>query len=177
MLRLLLVLSLPLFVLDFVTKEWTVRRFPAPEEFALPEERSITVIEGFFWLHRVHNRGIAFGGFGGAEHANLIFTLIAVTALVAILVFWKRGAFPTRGLSIAAALLVAGILGNLTDRLLRGYVVDFLSFNLGFMMWPSFNVADACICIAAGLLFISAFRPDPAAQAAQGGGGGGKTES
>ena len=166
MLRLLLFLTLPMFILDFVTKEWAVRRFPSPEEFALPDERSITVIENFFWLHRVHNRGVAFGGFGGAEHANLIFTLIAVAALAAILVFWKRGAFPTRSLSIAAALLVGGILGNLTDRLLRGYVVDFLSFNLGFMMWPSFNVADACICVAAGLLFISAFRGEPAADPA-----------
>ncbi len=161
MLKLLLCLSLPLFVLDFVTKEWTVRTFPAPEEFAPYDERSITVIEGFFWLHRVHNRGIAFGGFGGVEHANLIFTFIALAALAAILWFWRRGAFPTRAMSLAAALLVAGILGNLTDRLLRGYVVDFLSFNLGFMMWPSFNVADACICVAAGLLFISAFQAEP----------------
>lgn len=169
MLRLLLFLSLPLFVLDFVTKEWTVRRFPAPGEFAMPGEREIEVIEGFFWLHRVHNTGVAFGGFSDVRYANLIFTFIALTALVAILIFWRRGAFPSRSLSIAAALLVAGILGNLTDRLLRGYVVDFLSFNLGFMMWPSFNVADAAICIAAGLLFISAFRPDSTPSPSSGG--------
>jgi signal peptidase II len=66
-------------------------------------------------------------------------------------------------------LLVSGIVGNLFDRALpgRGYVVDFLDFILPFYdkvspqsggHFPSFNVADSCICIAAGLLIISAFR-------------------
>ena len=70
---------------------------------------------------------------------------------------------------VAAALLLSGILGNITDRMLpgRGYVVDFLDFILPLYdrivpssggHFPSFNVADSCICIAAGLLIISAFR-------------------
>ena len=82
---------------------------------------------------------------------------------------WRKGAFPDKITKTATALLIAGILGNLTDRLLpgRGYVVDFLEFKLPFYdkivpssggYFPSFNVADSCICIAAGLLILSAFR-------------------
>ena len=55
----------------------------------------------------------------------------------------------------------SGILGNLTDRLWHGYVVDFLDFHVAGRHWPSFNVADSCICVAAGLLFIAAFRGEP----------------
>ncbi len=105
---------------------------------------------------------MAFGGFSGAKYANLIFCGIAMAALIVVAVLWRRGAFPTVLTRLAAALLVSGILGNFTDRLLHRYVVDFLSFDLGFMIWPSFNVADACICVAAGLLVITAiFQPDP----------------
>ena len=122
---------------------------------------STPVIPGFFNLVRVHNTGIAFGRFNEGAASNIIFTVVAVTALVAILVFWARGAFPGKLNAVAVALLVSGILGNLTDRLWHGYVVDFLDFHIGDMHWPSFNVADSCICVAAGLLFISAFRGEP----------------
>ena len=76
---------------------------------------------------------------------------------------WKTGAFPTKLSRVAVALLISGVLGNLTDRLFRGYVVDFLSVDLKFMQWPAFNVADAAICIAAGCLFLSAFQKTPVA--------------
>ena len=66
-------------------------------------------------------------------------------------------------LLVAVALLVAGIFGNLLDRLMRGYVVDFLQVHYrDTWQWPSFNVADSCICIAAVLLFLSAFQKAPA---------------
>jgi len=63
----------------------------------------------------------------------------------------------------AAALLYAGIAGNFTDRMLHGYVVDFLKFDLRFMIWPSFNVADACVVSAAILLGLSSFFEKPPA--------------
>jgi predicted transposase YbfD/YdcC len=57
------------------------------------------------------------------------------------------------------ALLVSGVLGNLTDRILHGYVIDFLDFILPWYgQWPAFNVADSAICAAAALFFISGFR-------------------
>jgi signal peptidase II len=59
---------------------------------------------------------------------------------------------------ISFGLLAAGIVGNLTDRILRGAVTDFLHFYVREYAWPSFNVADSCICIAAGLLIVASFQ-------------------
>lgn len=165
----ILFLSLPLFALDQLTKFLILKRFPdyPPTEF-------IEVIPGFFNLVRVHNTGMAWGMLNGAEHANLLFGAIGVAAITFITILWRKGAFPDRLTRVAASLLVAGILGNFTDRILpgRGYVVDFLDFQPPFYgeifggdgHFPSFNIADSCICIAAGLLIISAFRKpkDPA---------------
>lgn len=163
--KLFLYLSLPLFLLDQATKLWIVRSFPDPRE-AVPG-RVIEVVPDFFQIVRVHNTGMAFGVLNGNPHANWIFGIIGIVAVAAIVMFWKKGAFPDRVSKLAAALLVAGILGNLTDRALpgRGYVVDFLDFQppgYGTLFpasgghFPSFNVADSCICVAAGLLIVSA---------------------
>ena len=173
--KLLLYLSLPLFVLDQLSKLWIVKSFPDPRSPIPP--RVIEVIPDFFNIVRVHNTGMAFGMFNGNPYANWIFGAIGIIAVSAIIMFWKRGAFPDRVSKVAAALLVSGIAGNLFDRALpgRGYVVDFLDFQPPFYgslfpssggHFPSFNVADSCICIAAGLLIISAFR-QPKAQAGQ----------
>jgi len=164
----LLFLTLPLYLLDQLTKLLVVRHFPT-ETFRGDE---IVVIPGFFNIVRVHNTGMAYGHFNNSQYANLVFGAVAISALVAIIALWKRNAFPTTPSKLAGALLISGILGNLTDRLLpgRGYVVDFLDFILPFYdkifpasegHFPSFNVADSCITIAAILLVISAFQTPP----------------
>ncbi len=155
----LLFLTFPLYLLDQLTKLLVVRHFPH-QTFRGDE---IVVIPGFFNIVRVHNTGMAFGHFNNSQYANLVFGAVSITALVAIIVLWKRGAFPTNPSKLAAALLVSGIIGNLTDRLMpgRGYVVDFLDFHLGTYHWPSFNVADSAITVAAVLLVIAAFQPPP----------------
>lgn len=168
MIRFLLLLSLPLYALDQWTKWLVLKRFP---EYGSPENL-VEVVPGFFNLVRVHNTGMAFGLLNGFEHANWIFGFVGLAALSGIALLWRRNAFPDGITKTAAALLVGGILGNFTDRILpgRGYVVDFLDFKLPFYElvdktsgghFPSFNVADSCICVAAGLLILSAFRqPD-----------------
>jgi len=156
--NLLLFLTLPLFLLDQATKQWTVTRFAPPEQEV---HDFISVIPGVFDLVRVHNTGVAFGMANGAKGANYIFGFVSLAALGLIGWLWKTGAFPTRLSRVAVALLISGILGNLVDRLFRGYVVDFLSVDLKFMQWPAFNVADAAICLAAGCLFLSAFQKIP----------------
>lgn len=168
--RYFLLLSLPLYVIDQFTKWLIVANFPDSYNQAVAP-RVIEAIPGFFNIVRVHNTGMAFGRFNGSEYANLAFGIIAVVALSAIVILWRRNGFPNKIGKTAAALLISGILGNFTDRVMpgRGYVVDFLDFHIGQNHWPSFNVADSCICVAAALLFISAFRPekepDPAAAA------------
>ena len=166
--RLILLLSLPLFALDYATKEYIVQHFEAPPttedvRFATYEPESVTVIDGYFDIVRVHNTGVAFGMANGSEWANVVFGGITIAALILIWVLCRNNAFPTKISRVAVALLLAGIFGNLLDRFLRGYVVDFLHFHYrNEWAWPSFNVADSCICIAAGLLFISAFQKAPA---------------
>ncbi|HQZ27846.1 MAG: signal peptidase II [Verrucomicrobiales bacterium] len=164
----LLFLSVPLLILDQITKWLIVSNFPDSYNEAVAP-KSIEVIPGFFNIVRVHNTGMAWGIMNGAQHANWFFGAIGLVAITAITILWKKGAFPDRISKTAAALLISGIVGNLTDRLLpgRGYVVDFLDFLPPFYgklfptsggHFPSFNVADSCICIAAGLLILSAFR-------------------
>ena len=108
----------------------------------------------FFTLVNVTNNGAAFGTFKGN---NTFFIVISIVALVVVTVFLvrRRGTDAWRNLSLA--LLLAGILGNLTDRLLYGHVIDFLLFNLHVRYadpWPAFNVADSCISIAVVLFII-----------------------
>jgi signal peptidase II len=158
MTRLLLLLSLPLYLIDQVSKHWIMRNY----ELNGPEE---TIIENFFWLHHTANTGVAFGMGNGTAWANYLFGFVSIAAAALIITLWKRGAFPGKISQTAAALLIAGIAGNLTDRFWVGYVVDFLRFDLKVMMWPSFNVADSCVVCAAILLFLSSFFEKPKTEA------------
>jgi signal peptidase II len=161
MIKLLLALTLPLYLLDQATKVAVLN--------SLKLHEMVELIPGLFNLVRVHNTGIAFGQFNEGSGANIIFTLVAICALVGISIFWIKGHFPGKINGTAVALLISGILGNLTDRLWHGYVVDFLDFHIKQNHWPSFNVADSCICIAAVLLFIAAFRNQGEAENEHGG--------
>ena len=157
MLRLLLLLSLPLYILDQWSKHWIVSRYEL-------HGNESEVIPGTFWLHHTANTGVAFGMFNGTEYANYAFGAIAIGAVALITWLYRKGAFPGWISKVAVALLVSGVAGNFTDRLLHGYVVDFLRFDFGFWPfnpWPSFNVADSCVVVAACLLAISSFTDAP----------------
>ncbi len=157
MLRLLLCLTLPLYILDQVSKHWIVANY---DLYGREDE----IIPGFFWIHHAANTGVAFGLGNGEWWANWFFGTVAFTAAVVLTILYRRGAFPGWMSRTAVALLMAGIFGNLTDRLLHNYVVDFLKFDLKFMIWPSFNVADSCVVVAAALLMLSSFFETPPAK-------------
>lgn len=142
-------IALPLYALDQATKWWVVRHLE------LHEQR--TVVADFFDLVYFSNTGAAFSSFTGR---NTFFIILSTVALIALVYFYLRGAFKDRPSRWAVGLLTAGILGNLTDRLVHGHVVDFLLFNLHVRYadpWPAFNVADSCICVATGLFILAAF--------------------
>ena len=145
--KLLLSITLPLYLLDQATK-WLVLRFISTDEF-------VPVIPGVFYLVQVHNTGAAFGML---KNNNLFFMILASVALVLVAIFARRGAFADAPSRFGAALLVSGVLGNFTDRILHGYVIDFLDVILPWYgHWPAFNVADSAICAAAALFLISGF--------------------
>jgi signal peptidase II len=147
-LRYLLLLTLPLFVADQATK-WLVLQNIGTNEV-------IQVVPGILNFVQVHNTGAAFGML---KDSNFFFILLATAALVVVGVLAWKGAFSGAPTRIGAALLVSGILGNLTDRLLHGFVVDFLDVILPWYgHWPAFNIADSCICVAAGLFIFDGLR-------------------
>jgi signal peptidase II len=98
------------------------------------------------------------GVFGVLRGKGYVFAVLSVIALGAI--FWMlRKADPRqRLLPVALGLVAAGAVGNLVDRLWLGYVRDFIYVEI--INWPAFNIADSCICIAAGLLVIEIFRTE-----------------
>ena len=153
--RLVLLLTLPLYILDQITKFLVLAN--------IPTHMTIEVIPGFFNLVQVHNTGAAFGMM---KDNNWFFIGLASVAIVAVAVMARRGCFLDAPSRIGAALLASGIVGNLTDRLLHGYVVDFLDVILPWYgHWPAFNVADSCICVAAFLFLISGFTAPKAEKA------------
>jgi signal peptidase II len=145
--KFILFLTLPLYALDQLTKQWVLRHIKHPDD-AVPD---------FFKLVNVTNTGAAFGSFRGN---NTFFVIISVIALVVVTVLLVRHSRSDAWRDVSLALLLAGILGNLTDRLRYGHVIDFLLFNLHiplFRPWPAFNVADSCISIAVVLFIIHSF--------------------
>jgi signal peptidase II len=138
--RLLLLISFPLYVLDQVTK-WLV-------DTRIPPMVRVSIIPGWFSLENVTNTGAAWGMF---QHGNRGFLFLSIAALIVLAVLYRQGAFAQPLAHAGFFLLIPGILGNLTDRLARGHVIDFLRFDLHVPLadpWPSFNVADSCICLA-----------------------------
>lgn len=158
--RLLFFITLPLYIVDVATKTWIVKHFDlnGAEQVVIPH---------FFWLHHTANTGIAFGMFNGTEYANWAFGALSLGALALFTWFYRKGLFPGVVSRVALAMLIAGIFGNLTDRLMHGYVVDFLKFDLHVRFaspWPSFNVADSCVVVSAILLALASFFETPAPQ-------------
>jgi signal peptidase II len=147
--RFILFLSLPLYVLDQWTKQ-LVLRFIEPD-------RPRILIAGFFSLVNITNTGAAFGSF---RDNNTFFIVISLIALLVVVTLLVRRRTRNTWRDVSLALLLGGILGNLTDRLLSGHVIDFLLFDLHVPYahpWPAFNVADSCISIAVVLFIIQSF--------------------
>lgn len=143
-----------LVLADAVTKEIAAGTLGA--------SRSVfTVVPGLFDLAYVENRGCAWGMFQGRVWPLAAFGLAALAVLV-----WKRRSVFYAGVetlarfrwaSAAERLLYAGIVGNLIDRVFRGYVIDMLDFHWGASHFPCFNLADSYICVAAGILIALSF--------------------
>lgn len=110
---------------------------------------TISIINNFFSITKVFNRGASFSMFIGYR---LLFILIGIIAIVILFKYLNNFKMNNRNI-FAFSLLIGGIIGNLIDRVIYGYVIDFLDFNIFGYDAPIFNIADTCICIGAFLLF------------------------
>lgn len=114
----------------------------------------------FLNLVLVHNTGAAFGFLSGAGGwQNVFFIIVALAASIFILWMYRRLSTGDKLLAIALMLVLGGALGNLIDRLIHGYVIDFIDIYYGTWHWPAFNVADSAITVGAVLLVVDALRP------------------
>ena len=138
------------FMVDQMTKAWAVRRLRFGGDYE--------VISGFLNFAYAQNKGVAFSMLD--DHGDTgRFGLSAVAIVAGILVlfyFWRIPRSNDRLLG-ALALLLAGIVGNVTDRLRLGFVVDFIDVQFGSWHYPTFNVADMAICLGAVLLILDMF--------------------
>ena len=123
--------------------------------FQLNESHTVT---SFFNIVRWHNSGAAFSFLAGADGWQRWF-FIGLGALAAVFIVWMlRSHGGQRLFSWALALILGGAVGNVIDRLLHGYVVDFIQVHYAGHYFPSFNVADSAISVGAACLILDELR-------------------
>jgi len=134
-----------IYFADQMSKAWAVKRLRLGEV--------VNVVGDTVKFGYAENPGIAFGRLqGGGEFGRWMLSGLAALAVVGLLAYFFRTRRTEDRVLGAIALLLAGVAGNLTDRVRLGYVVDFIQVFIGSYQWPTFNIADASICIGAGLL-------------------------
>ncbi len=116
---------------------------------------SIKIINNFFYITYVKNTGAAWSILSGKQTFLIIFSIIVIALIIFYLV--KKKSYLNLEV-IGYSLLLSGALGNLIDRILYGYVIDYFSFYIFSYSFPIFNFADSCIVIGIVLLFISSWR-------------------
>jgi len=110
-------------------------------------------------LFKAYNPGAAFSFLGDASGWQRWFFIVIAVIVIAVLLVWlRRLTAAEKATSLALALILGGAAGNLIDRLVYGYVIDFIDVYYGSWHWPAFNVADAAISVGAFLLLLDAFR-------------------
>jgi signal peptidase II len=112
---------------------------------------SIELIKNFFYLTYTHNTGAAFSILTGKR---ILLILIAVIILIVIFNYLRKNKIESKVEKIAFSLIIGGSVGNLLDRIVRGYVIDFLDFKIFGYNFPIFNLADTFIVIGVLLLLI-----------------------
>jgi signal peptidase II len=121
------------------------------------------VFDGILELHPIHNTGALWGLGAGLPYSGLVFALFSLAAAAAIYyyLFVRRAARDWR-LTTALGLIMAGALGNCHDRLMHGYVRDFIHFHVDTIRFnfAIFNVADSMLVIGACALLLLALRPE-----------------
>ena len=139
-------LSVVVFIADQLTKFW------ASEALTLYVPEKVT---GFLNWTLLHNEGIAFSLLADQPGWQRWFILIMASAIVIWLLIWLFNSPRSHKLhNISLALVIGGALGNIYDRAVLGYVVDFIQLHYNEYYWPAFNVADSAISVGAVFLII-----------------------
>ncbi|CAM2061234.1 Lipoprotein signal peptidase [Desulfovibrionales bacterium] len=149
------VVALAIVALDQTTKAYIAT--------VLPLNNAIVVIPDFFDLVHVLNRGAAFSFMNREDIVWQRFLLIGTSLVAIAIILWiVRNLNEPKWLLITGlGLILGGTVGNLTDRVRMGQVIDFLDLYIRSYHWPAFNVADSAITVGVGMLLWSIMRTKP----------------
>ena len=140
-------ITLILFIVDFFVKRIVVKYVDL--------FKKIEVIPNFFYISYVQNTGAAWSIL---DNSTILLSLLSVVAFVIIGAYLKKIKEFNKWKIIAFGLLLGGILGNFIDRVMYGYVIDYLDFYIFGYNYPVFNIADMCIVVGAFMLIIDVIR-------------------
>lgn len=143
----IIILSIIFLIIDQITKILVVN--------SLVPGENIEIIKNIFSIIYTNNTGAAFSILLGKR----IFLIVVAVLIIGVLLYYiKRNKIEKKIDIIALSFIIGGSLGNLIDRIVRGYVIDFISIKLGNYNFPIFNVADILIVIGVFLLLLSSRR-------------------
>lgn len=142
------ILTIILLVIDLITK------YLIDINFDLMESK--VLIPNFFNITKIYNTGASWNILDGYRIILIIITLIVMLILIS---YQKKIKKNNRNI-LAFSLLYSGIIGNLIDRIIKGYVIDFLDFKIFGYDYPVFNFADICIVIGTFLLIIAIIKKE-----------------
>lgn len=112
---------------------------------------SVSIINNFFNITYTHNYG---GAWSILSSSTIIITIISFVVIGGIIFYLYKNKINSRVEKIGYALLLGGAIGNLIDRIIYGYVIDFLDFNIFGYNFPIFNIADICIVIGIFIIIV-----------------------
>jgi signal peptidase II len=141
--------ALLVWMLDDFSKQWIMQHFALHEvRYCLP------------WLNWVYvqNPGAAFSLLATTSSGQWLLSSAAILVCGALLITLARQSATQRSLNLAHTLVIGGALGNLSDRLQYGAVIDFIDLHLAGWHWPAFNVADSAICLGCAVLLGLSFK-------------------
>ena len=145
----IIIISIILLCIDQISKLLVVN--------LLTKTDSIAIIKNFFYLTYINNDGAAFSILVGKR---ILLILVAILVIIILIRYIKKNNIQNKLEIISLALIIGGSLGNLMDRVVRGYVIDFLDFKIFNYNFPIFNLADTFIVIGVILLLLKELRKE-----------------
>lgn len=139
----IIIISVVVFIIDLISKVIVSNNLELYE--------SISVIDNFFNITYTHNYGGAWSIF---ENSTLLITIISIIIIILLIFYVIKNKITRKTDVIGYSLIIGGALGNLFDRIVHGYVIDFLDFNIFGYDYPIFNIADTMIVIGIFILLI-----------------------
>lgn len=141
-----LIVSAFVILLDYGSKHYMLAHFEPYQPW---------IVTSFFDLTLAFNKGAAFSFLNAASGwQNIFFIVVAALVSVVLLVWLVRLKSVEKMNALAISLILGGAWGNIYDRFVYGFVIDFIDIHIGQYHWPIFNIADSAICIGAAIMLL-----------------------